>query len=316
MPPLERRPLGNTGLDVTVVGLGGAGIGGEYGRVKEPAAVWTTRKAVALGINLIDVSPAYGDSEALVGKALTQNERNRVVLSTKLAFAAEEPWEIEAEMEASIRQSLERLRVDRIDILGLHRYVFETPRGVWAISSHAVLRPGGYLDCMRKWQEKGVVRALSFTALGDHAGVKALIDSGGFDCCEMEYSVLHRNTILEGVSHGDESLLTMARARGLGVLGIRPLAGGALANRATGSRGDAHTMRDRQKATVLQQRLGDRPLIEASLTFALMNKDLSSVLVGCRQPEEVEAAVQASRAAPPSEDVLALVDAFHQQANI
>ncbi|MHB2021134.1 MAG: aldo/keto reductase [Candidatus Xenobia bacterium] len=319
MPAMMKRPLGRTGMEVSCVGLGGAGIGGEFGKVKEPVAMWTTRKAMAAGMNLVDVSPAWGESEAWVGKALTRSERERAVLSTKLVFAAEEPYEIEQEMEASIRQSLERLRSERIDVLGLHRFVFAQPRGVWAISLNAVLRPGGYLDCMRKWKEKGVVRALSFTAYGDWEGVSGLMQCGGFDVCEAEYSLLHRNSILEGTPNADAagqprpSIIAMAAEAGLGVLGIRPLAGGALAGKATGNRGDAQTMRDRQRALVLQQRFGDTPLPQAAITFALMEPHLASVLVGCRQTEEVDAAAQWSRLPPHADTVLAQLEAFHDQ---
>ncbi|HEY3999776.1 MAG TPA: aldo/keto reductase [Candidatus Xenobia bacterium] len=312
MPLLPRRPLGRTGLDVTSVGLGGAGIGGDYGRVKEQAATYTIRKALASGINLIDVSPAWGDSEALVGKALTQKEREKTVISTKLAFAAEEPWDVEREMEASIRTSLERLRIDHIPILGLHRYVFHQPQGLWSVSSHAVLRPGGYLDCLKKWQEKGIVKCLAFTAWGDAQGVQALFDSGGFDICEIEYSLLHQDTILPGTP--GPGFLERAAKQGMAVLATRPLAGGALANKATGTRGDAQAVRDRQKAALLSQRLGGGTLVHAAIQYPLTDARIASVLVGARQPEEIEMAAAATRQPPLEASLVEAVDRFRHEA--
>ena len=84
MRSLETRRLGRSGLQVTALGLGGAGIGGTaYGEVSDDEAVETVRTAIDGGITYIDTSPLYGESERRLGLALQGGLRDRVVLSTK-----------------------------------------------------------------------------------------------------------------------------------------------------------------------------------------------------------------------------------------
>jgi len=67
---LPKRRLGRAGIDVTVLSLGGAGLGGRYGAVSDEAAVQTIHRTLALGINYIDNSPSYGPFERRLGSAL------------------------------------------------------------------------------------------------------------------------------------------------------------------------------------------------------------------------------------------------------
>src|SRR6266404_9118900 len=82
---MEQRQLGRTGLQVSVLGFGGAPLGGMYGPLDEAEAIASVRHAIDAGINLIDTSPYYGPlhSEVLLGKALRDGWRKRVVLATK-----------------------------------------------------------------------------------------------------------------------------------------------------------------------------------------------------------------------------------------
>ena len=80
---LPKRRLGRTGLEVTALALGGAGIGGGYGGVNDADAVATAELALARGINFIDTSPLYGESERRLGLALRGVSRADYFLSTK-----------------------------------------------------------------------------------------------------------------------------------------------------------------------------------------------------------------------------------------
>src|SRR5438309_10537149 len=80
--PIPLRRLGRTGLDVTRFSLGGAGIG-RRDNVDDSSAAETVQRALAAGINYIDTSPLYGESERRVGLALEGVPRDSYVLSTK-----------------------------------------------------------------------------------------------------------------------------------------------------------------------------------------------------------------------------------------
>jgi aryl-alcohol dehydrogenase-like predicted oxidoreductase len=116
---LERRELGRTGLQVSVLGFGGSEIGFERA---EPGIVRRLlREALDAGLNVIDTAECYGDSEALVGQAVA-DRRSEYLLFTKCGHfegTGRDDWS-PASLEKSIARSLARLRTDHVDLLQLH----------------------------------------------------------------------------------------------------------------------------------------------------------------------------------------------------
>src|SRR5690349_18370329 len=82
----QSRPLGHSGLRVTILGFGAAAIGGLFESVEHAAAVATVRHAYEVGIRYFDVAPlyGYGNAETRVGAALAAFPRDAFVLSTKV----------------------------------------------------------------------------------------------------------------------------------------------------------------------------------------------------------------------------------------
>jgi aryl-alcohol dehydrogenase-like predicted oxidoreductase len=128
---LPQRPLGRTGLSVSLLGLGTVAFGRSAG-LKYPRAVATPDdrtlrallgRARALGVNLIDTAPAYGASEGRLG-ALLAGERASWIVATKTGEAFVDGvsrFDFSAEhTRASVLRSLERLRTDYLDIVLLH----------------------------------------------------------------------------------------------------------------------------------------------------------------------------------------------------
>lgn len=124
---MHTRQLGNSGLEVSAMGLGCMGLTFGYGpATPEPEAIALIHQAVDLGITFFDTAEAYsqGGNEALLGKAL-KNHRQKVVIATKFGFAEGVATKGLDSRPARIRQvveySLRHLQTDVIDLLYQHR---------------------------------------------------------------------------------------------------------------------------------------------------------------------------------------------------
>ena len=139
---MKRTGLGSRGTSLPALGLGGTGLANMYTGVSDDEAGATIDRAFGLGIDYIDTAPAYGAglSESRIGAALRGRARDSFVLSSKAGYVFEELPE-DAEVESlwshaprvsqsfdfsrgailsSIEQSLERLGVDRLDMVAIH----------------------------------------------------------------------------------------------------------------------------------------------------------------------------------------------------
>src|SRR5579863_110490 len=85
---MKYRQLGKTGIAVSEIGFGGYGIGGEsiYGKTDDAVSLKAIHRALELGINFFDTSPAYGESERLIGEAIKSVPRESVVIATKIGW--------------------------------------------------------------------------------------------------------------------------------------------------------------------------------------------------------------------------------------
>lgn len=127
---MEYRFLGNTGIEVSCLSYGASSLGGVFHSIKESEGIKTVHVAIENGINLIDVSPYYGDlkAEIVLGKALKDVSRDRYYLSTKVGRyfqKGEKSWDYSAErVIKSVDESLQRLNTDYIDFIHCHDVEF------------------------------------------------------------------------------------------------------------------------------------------------------------------------------------------------
>jgi len=137
---METRPLGNTGLRLPVLSFGASSLGQEFRDVDVNEALRSVHVALDLGMNFIDTSPFYGRgmSEVLLGVALRDVPRDRYILGTKLGRYSGVHFDFSARrVVESVDVSLERMRVDHLDIILCHDIEFvdmnqiveETPSG-------------------------------------------------------------------------------------------------------------------------------------------------------------------------------------------
>ena len=206
---MELRELGKTGLKITPLGLGLAEIsrqdrmGGDVS-----AASRVLHEALDNGINFLDTAACYGDTEGLIGEAVSRR-RDEYVLATKAGHAVGdapgESWTPET-IEHSIDRSLRLLQTDYVDIVQLHSCDVD------------VLERGDVIEAAVRAREAGKTRFVSFS--GDNEAAKWAIRSGIFATLQTSYNVAEQHARTKG-------LFDMAEEAGMGVILKRPVANGA-----------------------------------------------------------------------------------------
>ncbi len=317
----KKRPLGQTGLQVSELGFGAGIVAGLFVRGDNESQARAFARAVDLGVNHFDTAPLYGDgkSELNLGRALS-DAPDEVVVGTKIEYFDEHFKDVRSRTFQSIEESLERLGRDSVEILYLHnnvRYDGEGPHdGYAAVSPHDVLRPGGIADGLEEIQGMGLARHVGFTGTGDPAAVIELIDSGRFEVMQAFYSLLNPSgSIRLPVSsplHDFRLAINRAYQRGMGVVAIRVMGGGVLAGDAA-TQGFAGTT---SSASVLgfgrEEELQQAKTLSflesasdagggvrmAAIRFALANDEISSSLLGISTVAQLEAAAEAAQHGP------------------
>lgn len=124
---MKFRPLGNTGLDVSVLSFGASSLGSVFHETDDRAGIRTVHEALDGGINYIDVSPYYGllKAERVLGRALKEVRRDRYILSSKAGRYGVDDFDFSYDrIIRSAEESMQRLHTDYIDILFLHDIEF------------------------------------------------------------------------------------------------------------------------------------------------------------------------------------------------
>ena len=213
---LPQRPLGHTGMSVSLLGLGTVKFGRNQGvRYPEPfevpddaAAARLLGLARELGINLLDTAPAYGESEARLGRLLG-GQRNRWLISTKVGETFSDghsSYDFTPEaVRQSVRRSLQRLRTDYLDIVLIHSDGNDL----------AVLEDSGALEALQDLKAEGVIRATGISHKSVHGGERAM--ALGADVLMATLNLDHT---------GEANLIARAGEAGVGVLVKKALASG------------------------------------------------------------------------------------------
>jgi L-galactose dehydrogenase/L-glyceraldehyde 3-phosphate reductase len=315
---MKFRRLGRTGLSVSEVGFGGAGIGHVWGSTTDAECVAAVRRAVDLGINFFDTSPMYGGgrSEENLGQALA-GLREQVYVATKIRLRTEADLaDMAAAVRQSVEQSLRRLRTEVIDVLQIHHQL--GPEGGQYLA--AVGPPTRYayrLDreqglelgaAMQRMVEAGKVRFLGITAWDGHPSViEPLLESGVFHTAQIVYNLLNRTAAAPPPSGFDDvdqhRSIPIARRHDVGIIGIRAHAAGALADqldRVVAPDSEAARDHARSRNLAFLKAGPFRTMSQVALRYCLDNPDIATVVPGVKSVAEVEE-VAACAHLPPLE---------------
>lgn len=273
---MEYRTLGKTGLKVSTLSFGGSSLGSVFRSIDKNEGIRAVHVALDMGVNYIDVSPYYGltKAETVLGKALETIPRDKYFLATKFGRYGDnfEDFDFSAErVVSSIDESLQRLKVDYIDVIQCHDIEFGSLDQV----------VNETLPAMRKIKEHGKVRFIGIT---------------GFPLKIFSY-VLDRSDIDTILSYGHYSLNDMTlmelipylKEKQVGIINASPLSMGLLSQRGTPA---WHPATDEIKRVCAQaaKHCADKgkSIEKLALQFSVRNPDIPTTLVGTANPDNMK----------------------------
>ncbi|HMN86635.1 MAG TPA: aldo/keto reductase [Bauldia sp.] len=296
----ETRRVGRTSLHITTLGLGGATLGGNVGEITESDARILVIDALDTGIRYFDTSPfyGYGKSERVMGDALRY--RDGWVLSTKVGRRLRprrtpqqagdswtrplpfEPW-FDYSYDGAMRSyedSLQRLGVDRIDILFIHDVDDFTHGREVQPRMHRAAMEGAYkaLDELRR---NGDIKAIGL-GVNEAKPIADALEHGQFDC----FLLAGRYTLLE--QDPLEDLFPALEKHGATVIVGGPFNSGILVGRETFNYGRVpEDVVARVKAIARVCDAHSVPLAVAALQFPLGSPQVTSIIPGPRSAAEL-----------------------------
>ena len=325
---MQLRTFGRTGMQLSVLGFGCGAVGGIMVRGDPADQERTVARAIGAGVNYFDTAVQYGDGELEknLGRVLQNLKPANVVVGTKVRLPPGEFGRIADTVRISLEGSLTRLRLDRVDIFHLHNPITEAGGGS-ALSVRQML--DDVVPAFERLRQQGKIRFLGITALGDTAALHQVIDARVFDSAQVVYNMLNPSAAEKlppnYPAQDYERLFDHTDAAGVGVVGIRVLAGGALSGSAerhpiagpapepigSAMSYDADIDRARRLIPLVKEGFA-ASLTEAATRFALSHPAMGTILVGMATPQQFEDALAAAEKGPLPQAALDRLSALRQ----
>jgi len=295
---MQKRKLGSSTLEVSVVGLGGNNFGG---RIDFEASQRVVHAAIDRGINLIDTADSYGNrggSEEELGRILGA-KRKQIVLASKFGLQMDDAGKLKGASRRyimrAVEASLRRLRTDWLDLYQLHRPDPQTPIEETLRALDDLVRQGKvrFIGCSN----------LSAQQLIEAQDTARRLGLAAFVSCQDEYSLLVRDI--------ERELIPVARERRMSILPYFPLASGLLTGKyrrgAPPPPGSRLSKIPRHADDFMTERnwriVGElgafvarrgRSMLELAFSWLLSNDAVASVIAGATSPEQVEQNIRAA----------------------
>lgn len=313
---LRQRPLGETGLTIPELILGGGFVGGVMIDPPEDVRRQALNRCLAAGSDWIDTAQSYGDgrSETHIGRLLAElPAADRPRVSTKIGLRPEDRADPASAVRRALEASLDRLGLEKVEVYQLHNRI-GTSRPDW-LTPYDILRPGGVADAFAEVREARLAAHVGVTALGDPAAVRDVIASDRFETAQVYFNLLNPSAgahVAPGFDSTDfRGLLSACRAHGVGVFGIRVLAAGVLATTARHGReipitSNAAPAAEEARAVAAWAALGprDEPAAATAIRYALAETRLSTAVFGAATLEHIDIALAAAAAGPLEADAI------------
>jgi len=275
---MEYRKLGNTGLDVSILGYGASPLGSVFRNIDELVGIQTVHTAIDLGINFIDVSPYYGLTlaETVLGKALKELSRDAYYLSTKVGRDGDAEFDFSADrVIQSVDESLARLNVEYIDLIQCHDIEFGSLDQV----------VNETLPALEKVREQGKVGFIGITGLPLNI-FRYVIDRAKVDTILSYCHYSLNDTALV-------DLVPYLKEREVGIISGSPLSMRLLTEQGPP---DWHPApQDIQQAcakAAARCRAKGVDIARLAVQFGLANTDIATTLVGTASPDNLRKNVE------------------------
>jgi len=295
--PLDKTALGRTGLQVRRLAMGTAPLATIFWENDERTAVQAATRALERGVRFFDTAPFYGlgEAEQRLGRALTAAGGERPVIATKAGrlLTREPDGSVDVHFDfghdaamRSLESSLERLGVDRVDIVHIHDpddHIHEALEGTY--------------PALVALREQGVISAVSL-GTNSVATAAAFLERADLDCMLVagRYTLRDRSAA---------DLINAGAGRGVAYLAAGVFNSGVLARPRSGSWYDYGPASDetlaRAAAIDAACRRHGVSLRAAALSFPLTNPSVTSVIVGMAAPSEVDENLDGLRTPLPGE---------------
>ena len=298
---MQKRAFGNTGLEVSPVGFGGAPVGFLQTEQRQVAAILNL--LLDRGVNLIDTAAIYPGSEEAIGRAVA-GRRDDYILVSKCGQAFEdlpgEEWSAEV-IEKTIERSIRRLRTDRLDVMLLHSCDLPT------------LEKGEAIAALVKAREAGKIRFAGYS--GDN-------EAAAFAAEDSELAVVETSINVCDQANIDLMLLTAVQ-KDVGIVAKRPLANAAWrkASEQPGMYADyaAEYMRRFQAMNLSPAELGvagppEKAWPEVALRFSLSHPGVHTAIVGTTDPRHAETNLTIAEKGPLPDDLVEKIKAAFREA--
>lgn len=258
---MELRSFGKTDMKVSALGFGGAEIGGTTDAKLVDQLLGS---ALDAGLNVVDTAACYGNSEELIGQAIS-HRRNDYYLFSKCGHASglsTADWEPQTLVD-SIDRSLRRLKTEYLDLIQLHSCSLE------------ILQQGDVIDVIQRAREAGKVRYIGYS--GDNEAALYAVKSGVFDSLQTSVNVADQSVI--------DEILPAAKEQGMAVIAKRPIAN--VAWNYTSKPDNRYYVPYWERFLELKYEFTNQPVAEAvatALRFTLSCPAVTTAIVGTTNP--------------------------------
>ncbi|RAI60162.1 aldo/keto reductase [Roseicella frigidaeris] len=319
---MEQRVLGRSGLAVSALGYGAGAVGGLMVRGSPAEQERSLARAFEAGITYVDTAALYGDgeSERNLGRALKALGA-KPVLGTKVRLPPASRGDIAGAITRSLEASLRRLGRESVDLFQLHDPI----GGAGGLTPAQVLEEA--VPALQGLRAAGKCSLLGITALGEGPALRDVLRSGLLDTAQIPFNLLNPSWLAPrraGLPGQDFTGLGQeAAAAGVGLIGIRILAGGALSGEAgrhpvampevapiaSGPDYAADVAAARRLRPLLAEGVAGS-LAELAIRYAAFAPEMGCALIGTASLDQLEAAIAAVGQGPLPAAALARIDAL------
>ena len=301
---MRQRSFGKLGM-ASALTLGGGGLGQVWGPTTREECVATVWEAVESGINVLDLAPSYGNGEAenVIGEAFDGALPAGVRVTTKCRVGATPPEQVYDLLSASLAGSLDRMRLERVDVMFLHNAVTLGDEGGDRLTSVAVVAEA-VGPAFERLIAEGRIGHWGLTGIGRADALIHLLSNGPrLDYIQCIANLLDSaGGLLQGSGPArPRAIIAAANAVGVTVMGIRAVQAGALTDAFDRPLPEGHPeLADYARAEPFRAVAADVGHSAAYLAhcYALSMEGVSTVVLGVKNREELRECIAAEAAAP------------------